>query len=369
MTDLALMHHWTLSTSLTISTTPAVQRLWRENITLLATQHDFLMHGLLAISALHLHTIHPSPHLLPHAATHHDKAVRSMSATLPHINRTNCDALVTASCFVVIYSFVSSRSSDHIAAWVPLLRGVHSIIKQAWPWVTGGPLTPLIQQYELSPHNNPDLDDSTDKILSALFRLCTDHSLPDAHEIVDTETSTAYFSAVAELRKSFATISRWESVIGSIFVWPITASDKFVELLVGRRARALVIYIHYCALFTLVEDFWWSEGSAEEELRRCEECLGQEWAGWIEWPRERILGRDVETMLTNKTGDAAAAAAAPPPSSLPPLSSLQQPPLPSLPLPGSLPPPPSLPPRPPPPASASLRDSNVEVVQPPPVVP
>ncbi|KAA8895756.1 hypothetical protein FN846DRAFT_968118 [Sphaerosporella brunnea] len=303
--DLSLMHHWSTSTWDTISNHPTIQVLWRINIPVLAVHHPFLMHALLAIAALHLQSTEADhskgAHYITAAAHHHEHAVRGMAATLAHLSRENCDALVVTACLVVIYSFVSSRIEDaqrpldagRIASWVPLLRGVHSILKQAWSWVTGGPLSPLIRQYELSSATE-GLDPETEGLLQSLYRLCTDRSLPGSEELSDTTTSTAYFSAIAELRKSFVTISQWESVIGSIFVWPITAADKYVELLESKRPRALVIFMHYCALFTLVEEFWWNKGSALFELRRCEACLSEEWLPWIQWPRMRILSRDVD---------------------------------------------------------------------------
>lgn len=313
LVDLSLMHHWTISTADTISNHSNIQQLWRINIPHLATHHPFLMHGLLAISALHLRSTTEDPvksaHFLSTAAHHHEHAVRGIAACLSRINQENCDALVVSSCLVVIYSFVSSRvdgaavrpglNPNSIAAWVPLIRGVHSILKQSWNWVNNGPLFPLIRQYELS-STDEGLDPETENVLSDLYRLCTDRSLPGSEELSDTAISTAYFSAIAELRKSFATIKEWESVIGSIFVWPITATDKFVELLVERRPRALVIFMHYCALFTLVEEFWWSKGSALFELQRCEMCLGGEWSRWIEWPRMRISEKDVERVVTGR---------------------------------------------------------------------
>ncbi|KAF8251262.1 hypothetical protein K440DRAFT_540319 [Wilcoxina mikolae CBS 423.85] len=310
MLDLSLMHNWSVSTAKTFSNRKEIQELWRVSVPALAVQNPFLMHSILAISALHLQSAEQdhekSMRYLTEAAHHQEQAVRGMGRSLAHISRDNCDALVVSSSLVVVYSFVSSRIDEiaarpgptpaaSLASWVPFLRGVHSIVKQAWTWVSGGPLSPLICQYELSSCTGSEgLDAETEGVLANLYRLCTDRSLPGSEELSDTTISTAYFSAIAELRKSFATIFRWEHLIGSIFVWPIIAGDKFVELLVEGRPRALVIFMHYCALFTLAEEFWWAKGSALHELRRCEMCLGEEWKNpWIEWPKARILGRDL----------------------------------------------------------------------------
>lgn len=215
-----------------------------------------------------------------------------MAATLAGISKENCNALVVSSCLVVIYAFVSSRlqpGQEELATWMPLLRGVHSILKQSYVWVTvtGGPLQALIKQY-IIPHP-PPLDPNTDTVLSSLYRLCTDRSLPGSEELDDTDIAAAYFAAIAELRKSYATVGEWENIIGSIFTWPITVSDRFVELLVEKRPRALVIFVFYCGLFVGLESFWWSRGSALWELGRVEKMLGPEWEEWTRWPKQRIL--------------------------------------------------------------------------------
>ncbi|KAI5853366.1 hypothetical protein BZA05DRAFT_451508 [Tricharina praecox] len=301
--DLSLMHHWSIYTVDSMSNRDHIQQIWRLNVPTLAVHHPFLMHALLAISAMHLHykgadPSESSPYLSV-ASHHHECAVRGMAGCLAHISRDNCDALFIASSLVVIYSFVASRIDEvptQIASWVPLIRGVHSILKQAWSWVNSGPLSPLFTQYDRSP-SSEGLDPETESVIQSLYRLCTDRTLPGSNELSDIATSTAYFSAIAELRRTFATISAWGSIIGSIFVWPVTANDKYVELLVERRPRALVIFMHYCALFSLVEEFWWSQGSALFELRRCEQCLADEWLPWIEWPRLRILAGDLSVVV------------------------------------------------------------------------
>ncbi|KAI5804315.1 hypothetical protein EDC01DRAFT_701768 [Geopyxis carbonaria] len=305
--DLALIHQWTIETANTISNRPDLQLLWRVKIPELAVHQPYLMHAILGVSALHLHTkgASPSTDYLATARAHHDRAVRGMATQLAHISQDNCHALVVASCLVVIYSFVATRLAlddpdpspqPRIAAWMPLLRGVHSILKQAWTWVTDGPLSDLITQYKLAAAApNAILPPATDAAIASLFRLCTDRSLPDPHrELDDTKVSTAYFSVISQLRQSYASMTpAYENLIAVIFIWPIIACDEYVELLVARRPRALVIFLHYCALFTLAEEFWWSRGNAELECGRIEELLGPEWGEWVRWPKERIVGARV----------------------------------------------------------------------------
>ncbi|TGZ83982.1 hypothetical protein EX30DRAFT_393518 [Ascodesmis nigricans] len=321
LTDLSLMHNWTLYTADTISNRPEICTLWRHQIPLIAAQNPFLMHAILAISALHGHHLNPArADLLAVASHHHDSAVRGMALTLADISRDNCDALVVSSCLVVVYSFVSAKldpGPDDIATWMPLLRGVHSILKQSYVWVTvtGGPLAALIKQYIMK--HVPELDKDTDRELTELYKLCTDRSIPGSEELDETDVSTAYFSAIAELRKSYASMNEWENIIGSIFTWPITVSDRYVELLVERRPRALIIFVYYCGLFVGLESFWWSKGSGLFELQRIEKMLGPEWEEWTVWPKKRILekARTDQEEQRSRQEEAAAAAAVPTPSS------------------------------------------------------
>lgn len=312
MLDLTLMHHWSVKAGVTIANHTVIKELWRMQVPSLATRHPFLMHALLAISALHLHHENSEPSksnlYLSAASQHHEYAVRGTADCLAHISRDNCDALVASSCLVVIYSFITSRIDEvgshgpaQIASWVPLLRGVHSILKQVWNWVSDGPLSPLLHQYKRVASGDR-LDPEAERIIQSLYGLCKDRSLPGSDELSDVATSTAYMTAIAELRRSFEIVAEWESSDGSIFVWLVDVSDKYVELLAEHRPRAMVIFMHYCALFSLAEEFWWAKGSALFELRKCEQYLTEEWLPWIEWPKQRILAGEIGPEVPSFTG-------------------------------------------------------------------
>lgn len=301
--DLSLMHHWSTSTSYTVTSRGDVQQLWRIHIPVMAFQHPFLMHSTLAVSALHLHSKESDPSknqpLLSAATHHYERAVRSLAASLTNITPDNCQAIFVAAGQVAIFSFVASRISDtsghkpsQIASWIPLLRGVKSILMRSWDWVITSPLAPIITQHQAT--GIDALDAETEQAIQSLYRLCTDRTLPDAGELSDPTVSTAYFSAIAELRRAFTEVSSWDSVLGDIFKWHIFVADRFVELLNACRPRALVIFVHYCALFTRFEKSWWARGSFVHELRKCEKHLGEEWRPWITWPRLMILAGNME---------------------------------------------------------------------------
>jgi len=388
MLDLTLMHHWSVKAGVTITNHTHIKELWRVQVPSLATRHPFLMHALLAISALHLNHENAEPSksnlYLSTASQHHEYAVRGTADCLAHISRDNCDALVVSSCLVVIYSFITSRIDEvgshgpsQIASWVPLLRGVHSILKQVWHWVSDGPLSPLLHQYKRTTSDDR-LDPEAERIIQSLYGLCRDRSLPGSNELSDAATSTAYMTAIAGLRRSFTIVAEGESSDGNIFVWLVDVSAKYVELLAEHRPRAMVIFLHFCALFSLAEGFWWSKGSALFELRKCEQYLTEEWLPWIEWPKQRILTGEIGPEFPSFTrlgktarGNSprprklATQPPSPPPPPPPPVEAAPPPPPPPTPTSAAPATPPALPsavaaPPPPPPTMAVLECQDVK---------
>ncbi|KAI5841723.1 hypothetical protein BZA05DRAFT_344787 [Tricharina praecox] len=301
--DLSLMHHWTIATWSTVSNRAAIQQLWRINIPALAVRHPFLMSAVLAVSAMHLHTKDRDrsarTRYLSSASQHLSRAVRGLSGSLAHLSETNCDAVFATASLIAIFSFSASHTSPRrlgghsrpvYTAWVPLFRGVSCILRQDEACVRSGPLSPMLQHSAAhtctaTAASAERLDPATELVFQRLFQLCTDRTLPDGEEIADTEVATAYFNAIADLRRSFATIHLWDSVVSAVFRWPTSVAARFVELLEQRRPRALVIFVHYCTLLSLLEEFWWVRGSALFELTRWEEYLSEEWSPWLEWPR------------------------------------------------------------------------------------
>ncbi|KAB2569192.1 hypothetical protein DBV05_g12134, partial [Lasiodiplodia theobromae] len=192
---LSLLHHWTLHTFATLSQDPDTQSCWRTNIPRIGFSFDFVLQGLLALSALHLAHLHPERHA-QHAATsawYWENALRGASAALaspqppaqpqpqPHDDGgggggggSNADdgsadrtcalyAFAVTSCFYtlargpqrvgdMLVCVVASNDDDAggggatgggAADWLILFRGVRSLVELAKEQVLDGPLAPL----------------------------------------------------------------------------------------------------------------------------------------------------------------------------------------------------------------------------------
>lgn len=301
-----LLHHFTIAAPRFLASNDTLAGMWRDEVPKLAfgDQCGCALHGILAVAALHLAFLEPENRSmrLISATAHYDQAVRLISVMIPNINKDNCEALFITSTLIVVFATASpllpgNASPGHrnepwsIPEWIPLIRGVVSILKEVWNWVETGRLGPMLG---FRFYDGPDpLPGEMKTALNDLYRLCTDASEPDPEEIKDTEISSTYFTAIHELQKSFSnSVYSQTSMVSLMFLWPISMTEKFVALLGEKRPRALIIFAHYCALLKRIEMHWWVDGRAEYELVRIERSIDdlEKWNKWLEWPTKMVRG-------------------------------------------------------------------------------
>lgn len=137
-----LMNNWTASTWETlIDQKDKYGDMWQRTAPVEAVSHPFLMHGILALSALHLasaaHTSHEK--IREHRAAalrHHDQAIALFRPILNKITALNCHTIFAFSGLHVILSFAlpgfpldkSTKSPvEELLMIITLLKGVQGM--------------------------------------------------------------------------------------------------------------------------------------------------------------------------------------------------------------------------------------------------
>lgn len=144
MGDLELLHQFATETCYTMSNRSESHDLWRVTVCKEGLHHDFLMRGILAIAALHLSHLRPdqASDYQNIANSHQDKALSVFRMNVPNVTDANCHAFFALSSLIVVYGFASPRKpgtgvftdeSQESTNWLRLIRGVNSILQQAWP--------------------------------------------------------------------------------------------------------------------------------------------------------------------------------------------------------------------------------------------
>lgn len=297
MGDLELLHQFATETCYTTSNRSESHELWRITVPKEGFHHDFLMRGILAIAALHLSHLRPdkAADYQNIAHSHQDKALSMFQTAMTNMNETNCHAFFALSSLIVVYAFASprrpgtlaftddSQDSEGEVSWLPLIRGVNSILQQVFGWVENGPLRGLLQ---------PGIINTADTRLPKPAA----HQLKQLAGLCETaaggeEAVEAYQEAVKALQKCYAKIFTRASVeceVATAFTWPVEVPDKFMLLLNDRAPEALVILAHYCVVLHHLDDYWWMKGWAGHIMGNIYSELGDSWRDWIQWPSETI---------------------------------------------------------------------------------
>ena len=295
MLELELLHHFTTETCYTLSDRPESHELWRVTVPQVAFQHDFLMRGILAIAALHLSCLRrdTQPRWAHIAAKQQDAALGAFRSVMSNMNESNCDAFLALSSLIVVYGFESPKSSDSLGMfnyngqdsdeWLPLIRGVNSIIISVWPWIKRGRLNGLLHDHIQEPPQ-AELPNVLSEQLSHLEDMC-DRASGGA------EAVNALRAALATLKISFVRMNNrppYECEVSIAFLWPVMIPQEFITMMNEKRPEALVILAHYCVILHHLDDYWWMKGWATHILDNIHRELEEDWLYFIQWPANVI---------------------------------------------------------------------------------
>lgn len=304
MEDMALWHHFIKTTASTLSNP------WGDELPTLALNCDYLLHGILAVSALHIAYLHPDKKdKYNHLASHHqDLAFPALNKATTNITPENANNVFAASTLVMVSNFASFRSSAELvfpltqtstnegaSNWIICLRGCSSIAWTAQAHIEAGPLGFLLTQGRaletaLQSGARPSAED--EESLKQISEIVL--NLPSTKIETSTDEMETYKDAVERLRNMLAASAQNLSSImqrAITSIWPATVSNTFIRLLSEKRPPALIIMAHYCLLLANINGCWYLEHRGLHLFQSVERELGNEWIAYIEHPRRVITGR------------------------------------------------------------------------------
>lgn len=280
MVDLKLLHHFTTSTYATLSHKGDIKTLWRVTVPELAFSNGYLMHALLALSALHLSHLEAERHdyYFSYATAHYEVALRDSSSTILIVQSENCHTIYALSALIFAFQMGLSHDADgllitldnEIAPWFVLLRGVHSIISSSWSWLQDGVLGPMFRM--------PTCDNSVEE-LDECLREFQVHLYANETNKSNLET---YITTIDELRKW------WNVEPEKSFTWVVKVGEDYLSLLSNRHPEALIIFAHFCVLLKQAESIYWFKNWPRKLISAIYHSLDEAYRLWIRWPLEQI---------------------------------------------------------------------------------
>ncbi|KAG5807731.1 hypothetical protein H9Q74_007485 [Fusarium xylarioides] len=304
MEDMALLHHWTVATSLDVYKNSPLSIMCQVTYPKIAFQHPFVMQALLALTALHIAYLEPQERLryTAEAAHYHSLGLQGFNEAISHSNEGMAEGLFVWSSVNLFYVFAASgrlgegfwdESSwggrkDRIlgAGWIPMLRGIQTILMPYFEVLSAGQLREALNIGNWD-DIDPDLvEDIEDKRFCRL-REIWEHN-PDASTYDDIlyvlrriRMFMAQFSTMdAEPPGSSVTNRAWQGA----FLFVPFASERYFSLLHQRQPPALILYAFYGALLHSLNDSWFMEGWGYDIVGVVNDLLGSYWEHWISWP-------------------------------------------------------------------------------------
>lgn len=295
--DLELMIQWCNSTFRTLSRNERTDPIWRTIVPEEALSHPFLMHGILALSSLHLARTGPEPSrrasYLNRAVAHQNQALALFRELLGDVKESNAKAMFAFAGIVVIYTFAFPHTPDVQDPWsciddlyqvLVLTRGVQQVIhapRDFTSFLVDSSFGPILQVEEIE----VPLPEDTSAMLKQLRRANEVCGARDPnHELQVYERSIANLEEMLNWCHSGI---RANTIAGR---WAIRLHPRFMELLRERDPLALVMLAHYGVLLHYLKHRWCFDEWCVRVSKAVWAILDDQWRPLIEWAMKEILG-------------------------------------------------------------------------------
>lgn len=297
--DMELMHHYMISTCYTLSRSPAVQTVWRDEAPRVGFTMPAVLHAMLAVSALHLARSDPSRRAscIAHAHMHHTTAVRAVTPNLQSLASDNAVGLFLFSSLICMFACANAKFENnnflvlfekgHLAEWASLFRGTRTIINYSSHDFETGILSSIFMIGARSAAAR--MAQSIDQGQVYTWELKRMIAAEYAH---DPRTRRIYDETVDSLGRTLAVSMKpgegTRLQTADIFAWLLEVSNEYLDLLGQEEPVALIIFAYYCVALQQIEWMWWMEGLSSRLLMQLYSVLDEKYRGWIKWPQEQI---------------------------------------------------------------------------------
>ena len=299
------MHHFTTYTSLATQEVPGHDYLWNIVIPKMSFQHPFLLHGILAVAAMHKrkHATEPQrSDMLDVARDHQQQALSDYIPLLAEITDESCHALFAFSHVIAAMSYAllqlpnAQRSArDFVQGMVAvfdILIGTTVIAVQGRKWLGAGELATMMGHgLSLLDWNMlPLSEEPKDALASLVDRMqslsASQHAFPKSSDYA--VAPNCYVSAIDKLRPLFPQVPKTKPRIDTVIGWPVFIDPSYIALLKVQDEAALVVLAYYRVTVHRLDHVWWLSGLGANLVQAVSEIVSDEWAQDLVWPKNEV---------------------------------------------------------------------------------
>ncbi|EHK48432.1 hypothetical protein TRIATDRAFT_214444 [Trichoderma atroviride IMI 206040] len=306
--DMALLHHWTWSTSQSVADFPDVSRYWQTVFPQIAFEHVFVMHAILSLAALHQAYLDPKRRrqLTMEAIRYHNQALQGFQRGIASMNDGNSDALFACSSLNIIYVFAmygqlyddveldmtpAARQSRILGAeWLPMVRGVEAILRPVYQRVRLGPFGSLLSLGNwdhLDPDSERVADDERFRRLGSIWADCGDREIYDK-ALFCVRKSLAYMKQFETMNPETAGTLAYNRRLSGPLVWIYITPEEYFLRLHQRQPHAMLLFAYFGVVLHSLNGYWFFERWGRNIVQVVDDLLGEYWKPWTEWPRQVV---------------------------------------------------------------------------------
>ncbi|KAH6886953.1 hypothetical protein B0T10DRAFT_490535 [Thelonectria olida] len=301
--EITILHHYLCSTHKTFAIDTQTEKIWLEVVPSLACTNSFLLHGILACTALHMAHGDPASRkeYTLQACAHQEYALPLFRNAINHPSEQSCDAVVAFAYMLVVYALATDNDNSlllvdcgtalsatkqlDIPPWLHFIRAGCSMLCDVWENIETGPVGELAAALEAH------LDVGFDRLpyLEHLLAMIpTDSSWTD-------DTIAVYRNSAVTLARSFAHVDGIKMESGKntwhiLSTWPVYVEDEYMDALYQHHPSALILLAYYCIILKQVEECWYFEDGAARLLMSILELLDTRWKPCINEAVARVVG-------------------------------------------------------------------------------
>jgi Fungal specific transcription factor domain len=291
------MHHYSSHTeSFFLARDQEIERIWKQEIPLLAMDNPHLMHGLLSLSALHLAYLRPMEQRIwiQFALKHQNTALKLFRAALSSLNENNFHSSLALSVLLSVSSMTFSNSrkifdqneSSQIEDVIePLIHinAVYSMLQTGRRWLKSSPMAAFTRVTLPSPRTKlcPSAETQFNELQTLIDKSCSDKSTRKRL----TETLRNLHIVFCNLVSASKTKQPHLEVV---WRWPAFVSQEYVLLLRTADPIALIIFAHFAILSAVFDQQWYLSGYPRRALHAIRVALPKPWQKFLDWPEAQL---------------------------------------------------------------------------------
>ncbi|KAH8654649.1 hypothetical protein BGZ60DRAFT_157979 [Tricladium varicosporioides] len=302
--DLELMHHYCTSTCTTMAIREDMRHVWRTVMPREGYLHPFVMHGILAISALHKAYLLPDKRheYLIICAYHHNIGQETFRNLLIDVKDENWRPIFCFALMLVAYvrclhatkpeSFTMTTPISTTLELFFVIRGIKAVLDPFMGKLRGTDLTPVADGIWLAGHDplsrpNPSLQFSplpndTFHAIAELGSFLKDSATLDSQGDYEESLSGLRLCAI---NISYAGIN---VEAGAVLMWPYTIPHSFMTGIRERKPHALLVLSYYAPLLAVLDSrHWFLSGYGKDLLADIVGHLAdqEQFQRLLEWPK------------------------------------------------------------------------------------